>query len=89
MGDGVLAYFGYPLAHDDDAERAVGAALKVIDNVSALQTSERLQLRVGLGTGVVVVGEVVGSGRPVKLVWLERHPTWRPACRAWRYPTPL
>jgi hypothetical protein len=62
MGDGVLVYFGYPEAHEDDAERAVRAGLELIAAVSALQTRASLQTRVGIATGLVVVGDMVGSG---------------------------
>ena len=62
MGDGVLIYFGYPQAHEDDAERAVRAALETIAAVSALKLSIPLQTRVGIATGLVVVGDLIGSG---------------------------
>ena len=62
MGDGVLVYFGYPQAHEDDAERAVRAALELVAAVSALDTASRLQTRVGIATGLVVVGDLIGSG---------------------------
>jgi class 3 adenylate cyclase/predicted ATPase len=62
MGDGVLAYFGYPHAHEDDAERAVRAGLVLVTAVTALKTRASLQTRVGVATGVVVVGELIGSG---------------------------
>jgi class 3 adenylate cyclase/predicted ATPase len=62
MGDGVLVYFGYPQAHEDDAERAVRAALEAIAAVGALKFSVPLQTRVGIATGVVVVGDLIGSG---------------------------
>lgn len=62
MGDGVLVYFGYPQAHEDDAERAVRSALDLVAAVAKLKTTTRLQTRVGIGTGMVVVGDLVGSG---------------------------
>ena len=62
MGDGVLVYFGYPQAHEDDAERAVRAALELITAVDALKTRAPLQTRVGIATGLVVVGDLIGSG---------------------------
>src|SRR5215472_6377477 len=62
MGDGVLVYFGYPQAHEDDAERAVRAALELISAVGALKTHAPLQTRVGIATGLVVVGDLIGSG---------------------------
>ena len=62
MGDGVLIYFGYPQAHEDDAERAVRAGLEIVAAVSALKPNAPLQTRVGIATGLVVVGDLIGSG---------------------------
>jgi class 3 adenylate cyclase len=62
MGDGVLVYFGYPQAHEDDTERAVRAGLEVVVAVSSLKTHAALQTRIGIATGVVVVGDLIGSG---------------------------
>ena len=62
MGDGVLVYFGYPHAHEDDAERAVRAGLKLVAAVGDLKTHAPLQTRVGIATGLVVVGDLIGSG---------------------------
>jgi class 3 adenylate cyclase len=62
MGDGVLVYFGYPQAHEDDAERAVRAGLEVVAAVGGLKTHATLQTRVGIATGLVVVGDLIGSG---------------------------
>src|SRR6202521_4479463 len=62
MGDGVLIYFGYPQAHEDDAERAVRAGLELVGVVSALMPNAPLQTRVGIATGLVVVGDLIGSG---------------------------
>jgi class 3 adenylate cyclase len=62
MGDGVLVYFGYPQAHEDDAERAVRAGLELIAAVGGLKTRALLQIRVGIATGLVVVGDLIGSG---------------------------
>jgi class 3 adenylate cyclase/predicted ATPase len=62
MGDGVLAYFGYPQAHEDDAERAVRAGLAVIDAVGALGLSTPLAVRLGIASGLVVVGDLIGEG---------------------------
>ena len=62
MGDGVLVYFGYPQAHEDDAERAVRAGLGLVGAVSDLRTWAVLQTRVGIATGLVVVGDLIGSG---------------------------
>jgi class 3 adenylate cyclase/predicted ATPase len=64
MGDGVLAYFGYPQAHEHDAERAVRVGLSLVDAVPELKTvaGVPLQVRVGIATGLVVVGDLIGSG---------------------------
>jgi class 3 adenylate cyclase/predicted ATPase len=62
MGDGVLSYFGYPRAHEDDAERAIRAGLSLTDAVGCLDVGVRLQARVGIATGVVVVGDLIGEG---------------------------
>ena len=64
MGDGVLAYFGYPQAHEHDAERAVDAGLALAEAVPMLKTAAgtSLQVRVGIATGLVVVGDLIGSG---------------------------
>jgi len=62
MGDGVLVYFGYPQAHEDDPERAVRAGLALVEAVGKLRVREPLQVRIGVATGLVVVGDLVGSG---------------------------
>jgi predicted ATPase/class 3 adenylate cyclase len=64
MGDGVLAYFGYPQAHEDDAERAVRAGLEIVSTVLLVPAAPdgRLLVRVGIATGLVVVGDLVGAG---------------------------
>lgn len=64
MGDGLLVYFGYPRAHEDDAERAVRAALDIARSVPALfpDRDTRLAVRVGIATGDVVVGDIIGKG---------------------------
>jgi class 3 adenylate cyclase len=62
MGDGVLIYFGYPQAHEDDAERAVRAGLAVIEAVGRLPAQEDLRLRIGIATGLAVVGDLIGAG---------------------------
>lgn len=64
MGDGVLAYFGWPMAHEDEAERAVRASLAAVEAVGRLVSpnGEPLAARVGIATGVVVVGELIGEG---------------------------
>ena len=64
MGDGVLAYFGYPQAHEHDAERAVQAGLAIVEAAPKLVTAAGfpLHVRVGIATGLVVVGDLIGSG---------------------------
>src|SRR5215469_10813063 len=64
MGDGVLAYFGYPQAHEHDAERAVRAGLSLVELVPKLATNagSPLQVRGGIATGLVVVGDLIGAG---------------------------
>src|SRR5262249_12053637 len=64
MGDGVLVYFGYPQAHEDDAESAVQAGLALIEAVPTLPTAAGvpLQVRIGIATGLVVVGDLIGAG---------------------------
>src|SRR5271170_332847 len=64
MGDGVLAYFGFPRAHEEDAERAVRAGLDILAVVAKLETraKEPLKVRIGIATGIVVVGDLVGQG---------------------------
>ena len=66
LGDGVLVYFGYPHAHEDDAERAVRAGLQLIEAVAELQTSAALKTRVGIATGLVVVGDLMRTGNPLE-----------------------
>jgi class 3 adenylate cyclase len=64
MGDGVLAYFGWPRAHEDEAERAVRAGLAIIDALTGVETpaGEPLAARIGIATGLVMVGELIGAG---------------------------
>jgi class 3 adenylate cyclase/tetratricopeptide (TPR) repeat protein len=66
MGDGVLVYFGYPQANEDDAERAIRAGLAIVNAVALLNTAAgppgTLSARVGIATGLVVVGDLIGSG---------------------------
>jgi class 3 adenylate cyclase len=62
MGDGVLIYFGYPQAHEDDAERAVRAGLALATRIGAIEAETRLAARVGIATGLVVVGDLIGAG---------------------------
>src|SRR5262249_52319200 len=73
LGDGLLVYFGYPLAHEDDAQRAVRAGLGIIEAVGQLNTrlareqQVHLAVRLGIHTGLVVVGEVGGGARQEQL----------------------
>jgi predicted ATPase/class 3 adenylate cyclase len=64
MGDGVLAYFGFPRAFEDAAERAVRAAIGILSEVGAIDVpgGTRVQARIGIATGLVVVGEIIGTG---------------------------
>ncbi len=62
MGDGVLVYFGYPRAHEDDAERAVRAGLAVVEAVRGVVAADPLEVRIGIATGLVVVGDLIGEG---------------------------
>jgi class 3 adenylate cyclase/predicted ATPase len=74
VGDGALIYFGYPRAHEDDAERAVRSGLALIEAVKRLAPAEPLQIRIGIGTGVVVVGDLIGSGEATLRVVLGETP---------------
>src|SRR6202046_1768147 len=67
VGDGILTYFGWPTAHEEDAERAVRAALEIVDTVQRASSTEDLSVRIGIATGPVVVGEQAGSGDQSKL----------------------
>ncbi len=72
LGDGILALFGYPHAHDDDSERAINAGLAVVDEIAALNTNVdarepiRLAVRVGIATGLVVAGHLIGEAVSVE-----------------------
>jgi class 3 adenylate cyclase/predicted ATPase len=61
MGDGALIFFGYPQAHEDDAERAVRTGLALVDAIGSLEAPRRLQSHVGIATGLVVVGDLIGE----------------------------
>src|SRR5262249_3572450 len=61
-GDGALVYFGYPQAHEDDADRAVRTALELVARISALEARTPLQARIGIATGLVIVGDLISSG---------------------------
>ncbi len=64
LGDGVLVYFGWPTAHEDDAERAVRAGWQLVEAVARLDAhpEERLEARIGIATGIAVVGDLIGEG---------------------------
>jgi class 3 adenylate cyclase len=83
MGDGVLAYFGWPVAHEDEAERAVRAGLALIEAMAGLETAagEPLAARVGIATGLVMVGELIGKAPPRSRRWSGRRRTSRHDCR--------
>jgi class 3 adenylate cyclase len=67
LGDGVLAYFGYPLAHEDDAARAVRSGLEIVTGIQQLAYTPPLQVRIGIHTGPVVVGEIGAGEHPERL----------------------
>ena len=67
VGDGILTYFGWPTAHEEDAERAVRAALEIVRTVKRASSTEALSVHIGIATGPVVVGEPAGVGGPVKV----------------------
>ena len=67
VGDGILTYFGWPTAHEEDAERAVRAALEIVQTVKRASSTEALSVRIGIATGPVVVGEPAGAGDQSKL----------------------
>lgn len=76
MGDGILVYFGFPLAHEDDAARALQAGLGILDAVGQLQPRPglSLQVRIGVATGPVVVGETIGNGESREQVVMGETP---------------
>jgi class 3 adenylate cyclase len=67
VGDGILTYFGWPTAHEEDAERAVRAALEIVYTIKRASATEDLSVRIGIATGPVVVGEPAGTGDQSKL----------------------
>ena len=67
VGDGILTYFGWPTAHEEDAERAVRAALEIAHTIKRASSTEDLAVRIGIATGPVVVGETAGAGDQSKL----------------------
>src|SRR5437899_13035563 len=88
MCDGVLVCFGYPRAHEDDAERAVRCGLDLIDAVSSLDVkSVKLQARVGIATGLVVVGDLIGEGSAQEQSVVGRTPNLAARLQAMAEPT--
>ena len=91
QGDELLVYFGWPQAHEDDARRAVHTGLALVTAVQALRNALRqaygmgLALRVGIHTGLVVVGRRRTVHRMGSSRW-GLPPTWRQRCRVWRHP---
>jgi class 3 adenylate cyclase len=85
-GDGILTYFGWPTAHEEDAERAVRAALEIVQTVKRASSTEDLSVRVGIATGPVVVGETAGAGDQSKLA-VGSTPISPRDCRDWPPPT--
>ena len=75
MGDGVLAYFGFPRAFEDAAERAVRAAINILAEVGGIELPDgsRARARIGIATGLVVVGEIVGFGTRAGAHHRRRH----------------
>ncbi len=88
VGDGILTYFGWPSAHEDDAERTVRAALEIVVAVKQASSTEDLSVRIGIATGPVVVGETAGVGDQSRLA-VGSTPIWRRVCRHWRLPARL
>ena len=80
LGDGVLAYFGWPRAHEDDAERAARAGLAVTVATSRLKAplGQTLQTRIGIATGVVVVGDLIAEGSGQRYAVVGETPSVRP-----------
>ena len=79
VGDGILTYFGWPTAHEEDAERAVRAALEIVHTVKRASSTEDLSVRIGIATGPVVVGERPARGISQSWRWAAR-PIWPHVC---------
>jgi class 3 adenylate cyclase len=86
VGDGILTYFGWPIAHEEDAERAVRAALEIVLTVKRALTTETLSVRIGIATGPVVVGETTGTGDQSKLA-IGSTPNLASRLQEWLSPT--
>ncbi len=87
LGDGLMVYFGWPAAHEDDAERCVLSALGIVQAVKALSAAEPLAVRIGIATGPVVVGGHPGTGSEMPGWPMAGRRTWRRGCRASQEPT--
>ena len=76
MGDAILAYFGFPSAHEDDAERAVNSALRMVELVNTLTfpSEHKIKIRVGIATGLVVVGDLIGEGPALEFALVGEAP---------------
>jgi len=91
MGDGMLVYFGYPQAHEDDAERAVHAGLAILDRVKTLNQDTphpefEIAARIGIATGPVVVGEVIGQDNAKERSVFGKLRILPPAFKPWHNP---
>jgi len=78
LGDGLLVFFGYPQAREDDAEQAVRVGLEIVDDVRRIETplGGSLQSRIGLASGIVVIGEITSGGGGTLLLCRDRYLTW-------------
>jgi len=74
FGDGLLAYFGFPKTREGDAESAVNAALKIVESVTAIRTARQLQVRIGIATGLVVAGDLIGEGSAAEFALVGEAP---------------
>ena len=76
LGDGLLIYFGYPLAHEENSERAVHAGLGIVEALGSLQPRPglRLQVRIGIATGPIVIGDLVSAGANIEKVAVGQTP---------------
>ncbi len=86
LGDGILVYFGYPAAHEDDAIRGVEVGLDILAALPTLELAQPIQARIGLHTGPVVIG-AVGGGEHTEQLALGRRRTLRRECKAKQTPT--
>ena len=93
LGDGLLVYFGHPIAHEDDAQRAVRAGLGVLAEMAKLNSARdedagvQLDVRIGIHTGPVVVGPMGTESGPETILSVGGHPISRRGCRDTRIPT--